>query len=89
MKLVDVIGAWIAKRRSPNKQRNEGELVGFTLFTFAKAGNRKLSEARVTFECDDISVCEEWIEKINDTLQGWCSLFFITNSTNREQIGFT
>ncbi|XP_067023571.1 ceramide kinase-like isoform X2 [Acropora muricata] len=71
MKLVDVIGAWIAKRRSPNKQRNEGELVGFTLFTFAKAGNRKLSEARVTFECDDISVCEEWIEKINDTLQGF------------------
>ena len=69
MKLVDVIGAWIAKRHSPNKQRNEGELVGFTLFTFAKAGNRKLSEARVTFECDDISVCEEWIEKINDTLQ--------------------
>lgn len=71
IKLVDVIGAWIAKRHSPNKPRNEGELVGFTLFTFAKAGNRKLSEARLTFECDDISICEEWIEKINDTLQGF------------------
>ncbi|XP_068714957.1 ceramide kinase-like isoform X3 [Montipora foliosa] len=71
MKLLDVIGAWIAKRRSPNKQQSEGQLVGFTLFTFAKAGNRKLSEARVTFECDDISICEEWIEKINDVIQGF------------------
>lgn len=71
MKLLDVIGAWIAKRRSPNKQQSEGQLVGFTLFTFAKAGNRKLSEARVTFECDDVSICEEWIEKINDVIQGF------------------
>ena len=70
MKLLDVIGAWIAKRRSPNKQQSEGQLVGFTLFTFAKAGNRKLSKARVTFECDDVSICEEWIEKINDVIQG-------------------
>ena len=70
LKLSDVIGAWIAKRRLPSNPSKEGHLVGFTLFTFSKAGNRKLCEARVTFESDDESVCEAWIEKINDIIQG-------------------
>lgn len=64
-----VIGAWIAKRRSPKNQSNTGQLVGFTLFTFDKAGGRKLKEERVTFECEDESVCEAWIGRINDIIQ--------------------
>jgi len=75
LKLSDVIGAWIAKRRSPSDPSKEGQLVGFTLFTFSKAGNRKLSEARVTFECDDESTCETWIEKINDVIKGGFSYY--------------
>ena len=64
-----VIGAWIAKRRLPKNQSNTGQLVGFTLFTFDKAGGRKLKEERVTFECEDESVCEAWIGRINDIIR--------------------
>lgn len=69
VKLSDIIGAWIAKRRKPKNERKDGELVGFTIFTFNKAHNRKLCEARITFESDDQNVCDMWIVKINDTLQ--------------------
>ncbi|XP_020606433.1 uncharacterized protein LOC110045178 isoform X3 [Orbicella faveolata] len=58
LKLPDIIGAWIAKRRLPRDPSKEGRLVGFTLFTFSKAENRKLSEARITFESDDENLCE-------------------------------
>lgn len=70
LKLSDIIGAWIAKRRLPRDPSKEGRLVGFTLFTFSKAENRKLCEARITFESDDENVCEMWIAKINDIIQG-------------------
>ncbi|CAH3180695.1 unnamed protein product [Porites lobata] len=66
-----VIGAWIAKRRLPKNQSNTGQLVGFTLFTFDKAGGRKLKEERVTFECEDESVCEAWIGRINDIIRSF------------------
>ena len=70
LRLSDVIGAWIAKRRLARDPSKEGRLVGFTLFTFSKAENRKLSEARITFESEDENVCEIWISKINDIIQG-------------------
>ena len=70
-----VIGAWIAKRRSPKNQSNTGQLVGFTLFTFDKAGGRKLKEERVTFECEDESVCEAWIGRINDIIRSQYTIF--------------
>lgn len=70
LKLSDIIGAWIAKRRLPRDPSKEGQLVGFTLFTFSKAENRKLCEARITFESDEENVCEMWISKINDIIQG-------------------
>ena len=64
-----MIGAWIAKRHLPKNQSSTGQLVGFTLFTFDKAGGRKLKEERVTFECEDESVCEAWIGRINDIIR--------------------
>lgn len=69
MKLSDIIGAWIAKRRIPRNESKDGELVGFTIFTFQKAENRKLCEARITFESEDQNVCDMWVVKINNTLK--------------------
>nr|XP_058960896.1 ceramide kinase-like isoform X3 [Pocillopora verrucosa] len=69
VKLSDIIGAWIAKRRIPRNESKDGELVGFTIFTFQKAENRKLCEARITFESEDQNVCDMWVVKINDTLK--------------------
>ncbi|XP_020916909.2 ceramide kinase-like protein, partial [Exaiptasia diaphana] len=66
----DVIGALIRKKKSSKKSNSPGKLLGLTVCTYCKEGDRKLAESRLSFESDDLELCQLWSSTINENLKG-------------------
>ncbi|EDO43299.1 predicted protein, partial [Nematostella vectensis] len=71
LKLLDLIGAMIKKRKSLKSPMTRGELVGVAVFTYSKNKDRTLSETNMVLECTDEDSCQHWVTAINDKLKSF------------------